>query len=251
MVRPLAVLIGAGAGLGIALVRQFARHGMTVAFMARRPAAIAEYQRELDAEGLDTLGFVADAGDPRSVTDVFRQLRRSHPPASVLIYNAAIIEPSRFVTPSGIAEAQYSIAPGWKARGEPIDFDGLMDSFRTNVAGAHHAVREVAPSMIAAKSGTILLTGGVLAFGPWIEWGAVSLGKAALRSLGHSLFKELEPHGIQVSTVAIHGTMAKDTPYDHHIVAQAYWKLHGQPRENWTPDFHFKADAADGEDPDA
>ena len=78
-----------------------------------------------------------------------------------------------------------------------------------------------------------------------------SLGKAALRSLGHSLFKELEPHGVQVSTVAIHGTMATGTPYDHDLVADAYWRLHMRPRGEWDPDFHFKADAADGADPDA
>ena len=105
--------------------------------------------------------------------------------------------------------------------------------------------------MIERGRGTILLTGGVLAFGPWIEWGAVSLGKAALRSLGHSLFKELTPHGVQVATIAIHGTMAKDTPYDHDRVADAYWQVHERPVGEWEPDYHFKPGADDGADPDA
>lgn len=251
MSRPLAVVIGAGPGLGIALVRRFAQAGMTVGFMARRPAAIAGYQAMLDAEELETKGFVADAGAPDQVSRVFAELRASHGDAELVVYNAAIIEPSRFVTPSGIAEAQYSTAPGWKARGEPVGFDDLVASFRTNVAGALHAAQQAAPAMIARRRGTILLTGGVLAFGPWIEWGAVSLGKAALRSLGHSLFKELQPLGVQVSTVAIHGTMAKGTAYDHDLVADAYWRLHRRPPAEWEPDFHFKADAADGADPDA
>ena len=249
--RPLAVVIGAGPGLGIALVRRFATAGMTVAFLARRPEAVAAYQRELGAEGLETRGFVADAGDPAAVSAVFDTLRQSHGDAEVLVYNAAIIEPSRFVTPSGIAEAQYSTAPGWKAHGEPVSFDYLMDAFRTNVAGALHAAQQVAPAMMERRRGTILLTGGVLAFGPWIEWGVTSLGKAALRSLGHSLFKELSPHGVQVATVAIHGTMAKGTPYDHDRVADAYWRLHGRPQAEWEPDFHFKPHADDGADPDA
>ena len=251
MSRPLAVLIGAGPGLGLALVRRFARGGMAVGFMARRPEAVAAYQRELDAEGLETRGFVADAGDPASVSAVHAELRGIHGDPEALIYNAAIIEPSRFVTPSAIAEARYSGAPGWKARGEPVDFDYLMDSFRTNVAGAHHAAREVAPAMIARGHGTILLTGGVLAFGPWIEWGVTSLGKAALRSLGHSLYKELTPYGVQVATVAIHGTMAKGTPYDHDRVADAYWQVHLRPSTEWEPDFHFKPHMDDGRDPDA
>ena len=251
MGKPLAIVVGAGPGLGIALIRRFARGGVSVAFMARRPQAVAEYQRQLDAEGLDTRGFAADAGDPAAVSRVVAELRGAHDDAEAVIYNAAIIEPSRFVTPSGIGEAQYSSAPGWRARGEPVDFDYLMDSFRTNVAGAHHLAREVAPGMIARGRGTILLTGGVLAFGPWIEWGVTSLGKAALRSLGHSLYKELTPHGVQVSTVAIHGTMAKGTPYDHDRVADAYWQVHARPRAQWDPDFHFKPHAEDGADPDA
>jgi NAD(P)-dependent dehydrogenase (short-subunit alcohol dehydrogenase family) len=249
--RPLAVVIGAGPGLGIALIRRFAKGGMTVGFMARRTDAVAAYQRELDAEGLETRGFVADAGDPAAVSAALADLSVTNGDPEVLIYNAAIIEPSRFVTRSGISEAQYSSARGWKARGEPVDFNYLMESFRSNVAGAHHAAGEVAPAMIARGRGTILLTGGVLAFGPWIEWGVTSLGKAALRSLGHSLFRELTPHGVQVATVAIHGTMARGTPYDHDRVADAYWRVHLRPRDEWEPDFHFKPHRDDGKDPDA
>jgi len=246
-----AVVIGAGPGLGLALVRRFARAGMPVDFIARRGEAVQDFQAQLAAEGLNALGHVGDAADPDSLTKVFESITVDRGNPQVLIYNAAIIEPSRFVTPSGLAEAQYDNAPGWKAHGEPVGVEYLIDSFRANVAGALQAAQLVAPAMIARGQGTILLTGGVLAFGPWIEWGAVSLGKAALRSLGHSLFKELEPEGVQAVTVAIHGTMAKGGPYDHNRVADAYWQLHQRPRVDWAPDYHFKVDAADGADPDA
>jgi NAD(P)-dependent dehydrogenase (short-subunit alcohol dehydrogenase family) len=251
MRKPLAVVVGAGPGLGMALIRRFARGGMAVGFAARRADAVARYQGELDAAGLESRGFVADAGDPAALSRVFAQLRETHGETEALIYNAAIIEPSRFVTPSGIAKAQYADAPGWKAHGEPVTFDYLMDAFRANVAGALHAAQEVAPAMMRRGRGTIILTGGVLAFGPWIEWGVTSLGKAALRSLGHSLFKELQPRGVQAATVAIHGTMARGTPYDHDLVADAYWRVHVRPAAEWTPDVHFKPHADDGKDPDA
>ena len=245
------VVIGTGPGLGLALVRRFAGQGMPVDFAARRAGAVAAMQRMLGAEGSKATGHVADAADPAALNRLIEAVRAVHGDPDVLIYNAAHIEPSRFVTPSGIAEARYADAPGWRARGAPIDFDGLVDSFRVNVAGALHAVRQVAPAMIDRGRGTVLLTGGVLAFEPWIEWGAVSLGKAALRSLGHSLFKELGPFGVQVVTVAIHGTMAPGTPYDHDRVADAYLRLHRRPVDQWQPDFHFKAGAGDGGDPDA
>lgn len=249
--RPLAIVIGAGPGLGLALIRRFAQGGMMVAFVARRAEAVAQYQSQLDAEGLHVRGYVADAGRPAEIGKVLAEARAAYGEASVLIYNAAIIEPSRFVTNSGISEARYADAPGWKSHGEPIGFDYLMGSFCTNVAGAMHAAQQVAPGMMARGKGTILLTGGVLAFEPWIEWGVTSLGKAALRSLGHSLFKELRPHGVQVATVAIHGTMAKGTPYDHALVADAYWRIPARPDAEWAPDYHFKPGASDGGDPDA
>lgn len=251
MTAPLAIVIGMGPGLGQALVRRFAGNGFAVAFVGRRPEAIAGHEAALRAKGLEVSGFVGDAGQPDQMDKVHSDIAARYGDAEVLVYNAAIIEPARFVTPSGLAQAQYGTAAGWSARGEPASFDYLMDTFRTNVAGAHHAASRVAPGMMARGRGTILLTGGVLAFGPWIEWGVTSLGKAALRSLGHSLHKELIGHGVQVSTVAIHGTMQAGTAYDHDVVAQAYLDLHNRPAAEWEPDYHFKAAGQKDGDPDA
>lgn len=245
-----AIVVGAGPGLGLSLIRRFAREGLSVGFVARRAGAVAQYQRTLDAEGLDTLGLVADAADPEGLTAALDDLKSRHGAAKLAVYNAAIIEPSRLITSSGISEARYADAPGWQARGKPLDEAALVESFRANVVGALTLARHAAPDMIAQRRGTILLTGGVLAFGPWIEWAGVSLGKAALRSLGHSLALELGPLGVQVATVAIHGTMAPGTPYDPDLVAAAYWELHRRPAPDWTPDFHYKMDKGDGADPD-
>jgi NAD(P)-dependent dehydrogenase (short-subunit alcohol dehydrogenase family) len=240
-----------GPGLGQALVRKFAANGFAVAFVGRRRGVIENHETSLRAQGLDVAGFAGDAGDQDAMDGVHRNIRECYGNAEVLVYNAAIIEPARFVTPSGLAEAKYGTADGWTARGEPASFDYVLNTFKTNVAGAHHAAARVAPAMIERGKGTILLTGGVLAFGPWIEWGVTSLGKAALRSLGHSLHKELAGHGIHVATVAIHGTMQAGTAYDHDLVAQAYLDLHHRPAGEWEPDYHFKV-ADDGEsDPDA
>lgn len=251
MSAPSTIVIGMGPGLGRALVKKFAREGHRVAFVGRRAEAIARYEQDFRAEGLDVSGFAGDAGRPEDMDRVYQAIRERHGDAEALIYNAAIIEPARFVTPSRLGEVKYGTADGWKSHGEAASVDYVVDAFRTNVAGALHAAQAVAPKMIERGRGTILLTGGVLAFGPWIEWGVTSLGKAALRSLGHSLEKELAPAGIHVSTVAIHGTMQAGTPYDHDLVAEAYWKLHLQPRDQWQADFHFKQDADDGGDPDA
>lgn len=251
MAQPLTIVIGMGPGLGQALVRMFAENGFAVAFVGRRADAMADHERHLRSRGLDVAAFAGDAGDQNAMTAIHSRIRERYGNAECLIYNAARIEPARFVTASAIAEAKYAGADGWSSLGAPASVDYLIDAFRTNVAGAHHAARAVAPAMIERGRGSILLTGGVLAFGPWLEWGVTSLGKAALRSLGHSLAKELGDLGIHVTTIAIHGTMKAGTAYDHDRVAQAYLDVHRQPRDAWTPDYHFKA-GNDGEtDPDA
>ena len=251
MSAPSTVVIGMGPGLGKALVKKFAREGHQVAFVGRRAEAIVRYEHELREIGLNVAGYVGDAGKPEQMDKVHAAIRERHGAPEVLVYNAAIIEPARFVTPSRVDEVKYGTADGWKAHGEPASVDYLVDAFRTNVAGAVHAAQAVAPDMIDRGRGSLLFTGGVLAFAPWIEWGVTSLGKAALRSLGLSLEKELSEAGVHVCTVAIHGTMQAGTPYDHDLVAEAYWQLYLQPRSEWQPDYHFRHGAEDGDDPDA
>lgn len=250
MSRPCTVVIGMGPGLGQALVRKFAGEGHAVAFVARREAEVRRHEAELRAEGLEVTGFPGDAGSQESLTQVFERIEAAYGSPEVLIYNAALIEPSRFVTPSGKAEVKYGTAAGWNSLGDPVTVDYLKHAFSVNVAGALDAVQKVVPAMLKRGRGTILLTGGVLAFEPWIEWGVTSLSKAALRSLGRSLYKELNGQGIHVCTIAIHGTMQAGTPYDHNLVAEAYWELHEQPRDQWEAEYHFRTDAADGSDPD-
>jgi len=250
MSKPCAVVIGMGPGLGRALVKKFAEEGHAVAFVGRREAEIRRHEAELRADGLDVTGFPGDAGSQESMAKVFDQIHASYGSPEVLIYNAALIEPSRFVTPSGKSEVKYGTADGWNSLGEPVSVNYLKHAFSVNVAGALDAAKKVVPAMLERGRGTILLTGGVLAFEPWIEWGVTSLSKAALRSLGRSLYKELNDKGIHVSTIAIHGTMQAGTPYDHDLVAAAYWALHQQPADKWEAEYHFRADEADGSDPD-
>ncbi|MBZ6079287.1 SDR family NAD(P)-dependent oxidoreductase [Microvirga puerhi] len=245
-----ALLIGMGPGLGRSLVRTFALDGHKVSFVGRRAEEIARHQADLRAEGLDVTGYAGDAGEPEVMDRIHGEVAQKNGPPDVLIYNAAVIEPSRFVTCSGMGEVKYGTAPGWASLGEPATREYVLKTLNTNVVGALHAVQSVAPAMIERGAGTILLTGGVLAFGPWLEWGPTSLGKAALRSLGLSLDKELRPAGIHVCTIAIHGTMQAGTLYDHDLVAQAYLGLHHMVPEEWRPEFHFRPDDA-GADPDS
>jgi len=91
-------------------------------------------------------------------------------------------------------------------------------------------VRHVAPEMIARGKGAILFTGGGLALEPFPKWTSLALGKAALRSLAQSLFKELSPKGVHVSVLAICGIIKPGGPFDPERIAEEYWRVATMPR---------------------
>lgn len=84
----LAVVTGAGSGLGRALAVELAAHGTKVAGIGRRAEALAETEALIgDAQ------FIAcplDIADADAVAKCFANLKREHGPISILINNAAI-----------------------------------------------------------------------------------------------------------------------------------------------------------------
>ena len=93
--------------------------------------------------------------------------------------------------------------------------------------------------MRTAGHGTILLTGGGLAHEPRAGATALSIGKAALRSLSYCLAEELTPVGIHVATVTVSGRVAPGTHFDPDRIADEYWRLHTEPPGGWTTEVTF------------
>jgi NAD(P)-dependent dehydrogenase (short-subunit alcohol dehydrogenase family) len=90
--------------------------------------------------------------------------------------------------------------------------------------------------MQAAGRGSLLFTGGGLALAPKPGLAAAALGKAALRSLALSLGEELAPLGIHAATVTIRGYVQPGTPLAPDLIAQVFWEMHLQKKDDWTPE---------------
>jgi NAD(P)-dependent dehydrogenase (short-subunit alcohol dehydrogenase family) len=205
-------VVGVGPGLGMALCRRFGREGLRIAVLARRFEPLRQAAEALAAEGITAQPIAADAGSTESLEHAFGVVRETMGDPEVLIYNAAVLR-----------------------QGAPLSLPAaeLVETFKTNVAGALVAAQQVAPAMRRRGSGTILLTGGGLAIDPWPKYASLAVGKAGLRNLALSLAKELEPASIHVATVTIRGNIAPDTRFDPERIAQEYWRLHRQARESW------------------
>jgi len=80
--------------------------------------------------------------------------------------------------------------------------------------------------MRAQRKGTIRFTGGGFARYPVMDAASLSIGKAGIRSLAHTLAQEMEGTGIHGATVTI--GVEPGTHFDPELIAQSYLNLHRQ-----------------------
>lgn len=222
---PLAVLVGFGPGLGVALAARFADGGCSLALLSRNAKSRASALQRLKEDGYALQSHDCDASDPDSVATAFKRVRDAQGDASVLIYNAGI-----FVQ-GGILEL------------EPARFES---GWRVNCYGAFLAIREVLPAMCEAGAGTILFTGATAAKRGGAGFAALAVGKFGLRALAQSAAREFGPRGIHVAHVVIDGNIgtpaahereperSDETFVDPHAIAETYWQLYRQRRSAWT-----------------
>ena len=229
--RKVAVVVGVGPGLGAAVAHRFAREGFTIALVARSETALASVRTAITNDGGRAISIAADATDPKAIGAAFGKVRSELGAASVLVHNA-----STFVMASIL-----EITP------EQIDA-----SFRTSCAGALYAIQAAAPDMLAAKRGTILLTGATASLRGAARFGCLAAGKFALRAIAQSAARELAPQGVHVAHVIIDGGI--DTPRSRAMVpgrdpstllapsaiAETYWQLHAQDPSAWTHEIDLR-----------
>lgn len=202
----LCVIVGMGEGNGMAIARRFAQEGYAIAMLARNEQKLQGYQAKLQAEGITSHYYLADAGDDAALTTALTHLQDQLGTPAVLIYNAAVPRMENVLQTT---------------------YDTLVQDFRANVAGAIVCIQSVLPAMQQQQRGTILLTGGGFSLYPHPDFVSLSMGKAGIRVLANTLHTALQDSPIKVGTVTICGTVNGDDPkYSSDRIAEEYWKLH-------------------------
>jgi NADP-dependent 3-hydroxy acid dehydrogenase YdfG len=215
------VVVGAGAGLGLSIAQRFGKEGYAIALIARRPEALAEYANTLMQSGVTAKGFSADVSDAQSLIHAFGQIQSQMENPSVLVYNAAVMQEADPLT---------------------LTEETLVHDFKVGVTGALTAIQQVVPGMKVQNNGTILLTGGALAFDEYSvpPYLSLAIAKTATRKLCFTMANALEPNNIHVATVTVCGTIAPNTHFDPDQIADVYWQLHTQSRSDWQREYVYK-----------
>ncbi|NPT38505.1 SDR family NAD(P)-dependent oxidoreductase [Paraburkholderia xenovorans] len=174
-----AIVTGAGSGLGKAVAQRFIEQGKTVALLDRSTAGLQEM---LIRQGTGKVSaYAVDVSDEASVESVFAKLREELGAASILVNSA------------GIADMRPALEmPG----------DAWNRVMAVNVSGSLYCAKAAARQMIESGYGRIVNFASVS--GLRASFGRVAYGtsKAAVISLTTHLAVEWAQYGITVNAIA-------------------------------------------------
>ena len=173
-----ALVTGAGRGLGRAFALELARRGAAVALVARSPAEIEETARLVHAGGGRAFAHAGDVADPAEVEVALTACQDALGPVDLLVNNAALATP---------------IGPMWE-----VDPAAWWRCLEVNVRGPFLTARAVLPGMVARRRGRIVNVASMVATTAVAHLSAYSTSKSALLRLTETLAAEVRPHGVKV-----------------------------------------------------
>jgi NAD(P)-dependent dehydrogenase (short-subunit alcohol dehydrogenase family) len=202
-----AVVVGAGPGIGAAVARRFARAGLSVGLIARSETTVKAV-----ADGIpgDVLALTADSTNEVGLRAALDRVVDEYGVPEVVVYNAALIQPDAV---GDLTARQH------------------LDAWAVNVVGAITTAAHVVPAMAERGSGSFIITGGMPESKP--DYASLSLGKAGVRTLVTLLDQQYGASGVHAASVTVGGGVAPGTAYDPDDIAEHYWQLHTQPRDQW------------------
>jgi 3-oxoacyl-[acyl-carrier protein] reductase len=174
-----ALITGAGRGIGRDIALGLAAEGMRVALLGRDEATLDARLAECAALGAEAMTVNADVTDDEQVRAAVGIVARHFGPIDLVVSNA------------GRRESEPA-AP-WDT-----DADDWWRTIETNLRGPYLVARAVLPAMTRRGRGRLLHVGSGMGQHPQPEWSAYGVSKAALSRLTDSLAAALEGTGVTV-----------------------------------------------------
>ncbi len=228
-------IIGAGEGLGRALVRKFCGEGLDIALISRteegsaaakaaalaaRPAARVHY-------------YSADATEPATIEYALSLAASELGQIDVLIYN--------------VRDTFTAVDP------LEMSYEALESNFRLEVVGAFAAARAVLPAMRDRGRGSVFFSSSTAAFRGSGKMPLYAIGKFGLRALSQSLTRAYAKDGVHIVHVRLDCDLDVPIMRDRHRdnydpeklaqpddVALSYWHTHLQPRSAWSNEIELR-----------
>lgn len=175
---PVVLITGVGPGTGAAMVRRFARGGYAVAMLARTAERLASLEKEIE----HARGYPCDVTDEAQLDAALAAIRDDLGEPKILIHNAV-----------GGAFASFL----------DVEPEVLNRNFQINTMALLYLARRLAPAMIEAGEGAIIVTGNTSALRGKPNFAGFAPTKAAQRILAEAIARDVGPKGVHVAYVVI------------------------------------------------
>lgn len=202
----IAVVTGAGGGIGAATARLFAEHGAQVVIADIDRDLAHQTADEINASGGSATTATADVRDASQVADLTRSVLERHGRVDVLVNNVGhwLRHPGNFVDT------------------DPQLWDDL---YRINLHHVFLVTHSFLPAMIERRSGAIVNVSSVEGLRGYPEDPVYAAYKAAVIHFTRSLAVQVGRDGVRVNAIGPDVTESLQVPYSQWLSAdeQAQW----------------------------
>ena len=218
MGNPLAIVAGAGPGLGQTLVSQFNQKGYS-AFGLNRTIP----------PGADQV-LQVDLADPEHTMAELQNIICTHGAPKLVIQNTAKLVISPF---------------------EETSIEDFEATWQAMVLSTVNLAHRVLPAMVDTGGGTFIVSGATASLRGGKNFSAFASAKAGLRALTQSLAREYGPQGVHVVHVVLDGIVDTKASRNLHKmdparmmqpvdIAETYLALVKQPQSTWTHELDLR-----------
>jgi 3-oxoacyl-[acyl-carrier protein] reductase len=176
-----AVVTGAGRGIGRAVALRFAAEGAAVAACSRTASHVEAVAGEIVAKGGKAKAYAVDVANSAGVTSVCEQLLKDFGRVDVLVNNAGVTRDNLLM----------------RMTDEEWDF-----VLNTNLKGAFHFTRALSRPMLKQRCGRIINIGSIIGLTGNAGQTNYAASKAGLIGFTKSVAKELASRGVTANVIA-------------------------------------------------
>ncbi len=181
LANQVAIITGAGRGIGQAIAQAYAREGARLVLAARSQAELEQTAAEIAKTGAQAIAVPTDVTDPAQAERLASAALTRFGRIDLLVNNAGISGPVGPLQDNDIAQ--------W------------AETISVNLTGTFLVCRAVIPAMLKQGGGKIINLSGAGAANAWSNLSAYCASKAAVVRLTEVLAQELAPNNIAVNAL--------------------------------------------------